>query len=46
MFPESSDFLWPSKSADDAEEPSVVEDKVKLDDVWDAAYEEAEEAEM
>jgi hypothetical protein len=35
----------PSKRAEDAEEPSVVEDKVKVEEEIEAAYDDVDDAE-
>jgi len=35
----------PSNNADDADDPSVVEESVKLEEEMDAAYDDVEEAE-
>jgi len=49
LLPESSvPGPWlgrPSNRAEDAEEPSVVEDKVKAEDEIDAAYDDVDDAE-
>jgi hypothetical protein len=35
----------PSKRAEDAEEPSIIEDKVKAEDVIEAVYDDVDDAE-
>jgi hypothetical protein len=48
LLPESS-VPWlgrPSNKAEEVEEPSVVDDRVKVDDATDAAYDDVDEAEI